>query len=505
MNPQELLFRLDAMRSAASTGDHVPVEYLRDLTKALQANMMKAAQGSSLAKAGVGYPMAGSPQDSNTVPGGGYAPLVPQSIQPIFDVVTANESHLVFQKKLSKSSVTGPVHEYMQLHRYGGTETSPFVPEAGVPAITQSHFNRKAVRMKYMATFRQLTDVLLQTTLFSGVGAARAIEAQNGSMELALQHERYLIWGDSSVNPLEYDGIIAAVEREVPENVIDAEGGTISGQELQSYAARLVSPPYFAQPNEVIMTPRHLAWYENQLLPFRRGDLATDGALTWHTGQISVGTYQGKIPFSVMPLLEPIQHPMTNTEGDGPPAALTPVITAVAGGATSKWKAADVSGLDFYYTFIIVGDGGARRTVNVGPLSLTAGQAVQIDFADSAEQQSGLSSVRHYVAFRASVATGAAAPTDATDFYRVGRYARNNTNGGASRFLDRNLVRPNTAPIIIMDYKPNVVEWMDFLPVTMRPITISRSTTEQFLLTMFGALRVGNPRRLMVIKNVGYG
>lgn len=504
MHAEELLMRLEAMKLAAIGGSDVPIADLRALTAALNQNMMKAAQNSNLSKAGVGYPLTGSPQDSNTVPGGAYAPLVAQSIQPIYDVVTATDKQLVFQKKLAKQSVTGPMHEYTQLHRYGGTETSPFVSESGVPAITQAHFNRKSVRMKYMAVFRQLTDVLAHTALLSGVGAARAIEAQSGSMELALHHERYLIWGDSAINPLEYDGVIASVERNVPENVIDIEGRTVTGQELQSYASRLVSPPYFAQPSEILMTPRHLSWYENQLVPFRRADMAVDGPLTYHAGQISIGTYQGKIPFSVMPLLEAIQHPMTTSEGDGPPAPLTPVVTAVAGGATSKWYAADVSGLDFYYTFIMVGDEGSTRTVNVGPVTLTAGQAAQVDFADSAVAESGRNSVRFYVAFRAAVPAGAAAPTG-QDYFRVGRYARNQDNAGATRFLDRNHTRPNTAPIIIMDYAPNVVEWMDFLPVTMRPITLARTTTEQFILTMFGALRVGNPRRLLILKNVGYG
>jgi hypothetical protein len=56
-----------------------------------------------------------------------------------------------------------------------------------------------------------------------------------------------------------------------------------------------------------------------------------------------------------------------------------------------------------------------------------------------------------------------------------------------------------------MDYKPSTVEWKSFLPVTMRPITLSRTTTEQFLITMFGALKMGNARRLFLVKNVGFG
>jgi hypothetical protein len=435
MNPEQLLYQLDALKGAAMSGSEVPLETLRALHGALRDNMMKASQGSSLRKAGVGYPIA-NPQDSSTVPGGDYAPLVPQSIQPMYDIVTADSRHLVLTGKLASSDVTSPVTEWTRLTRFGGTMTSPFIPEAGVPAITQTNYDRQVVRMKYMATFRQLTDVLAQTSLLSGVGAARALEAANGSMDLALQQERWLLWSDSAINPLEYDGLIAAIERGASTNVYDAEGATVSGQELQTYAAFVVSSPNYGEPVEYLMCPRHFTWYTNQLVPFRRADMAVAGPLTLAAGKISVGTYQGEIPFTVMPLLEPIHHPMDRTEGDGPPTAFVPVGATVAGGTTSKWRAADVAGLEFYYTFVIVGDAGATRTVNVGPFTLAAGQALEFSFADNAAALSGIGSVRYYVAYRATVAAGAAAPTDPALFFQCGRYGRNIIGGATTEFID---------------------------------------------------------------------
>jgi len=506
-----LFYQLEQLGRSAATGAEVPLAELRELNLALHNNMVKSAQSASLQKAGIGYPIA-TPSDSSTVSGGGYAPLVPQSIQPIYDVVTASERHLVLQKLITKTSVTSPVFEYPQLRKWGGSETSIFIAEGGVPAITQSHFTKQVVRMKYMAVHRQLTDVLTQTGLLSGIGNARAQEARAGSMELSMAHERNLLYADSSINPLEFDGIIPSVERFAPENVMDAEGNTITGQEIQSFLAMLVSPPIYGDPQAVLMSARHYTWYQNSLIPFKRGDLASDQGLTLSTTGISVGSHLNpKVPFTVVPLLEPIHHPITRVEGHAPPVALTPVLSVIAGGTTSKWRSADVLGRDFYYTFIMQGDNGVTRTINVGPVRLVAGESVQGDFADSAVTESGPQSIRSYAVFRASIPTptnpaDSVAPTDPSSYFRVSRYGRNTLGGGGgTKFVDHNLTRPNTAPIIIFDNRSDVMEWKEFLPVTQRPVSLSLSTTEQFLLTMFGALKVSNPRRLFVIKNVGFG
>jgi hypothetical protein len=501
IHPDILQTQLDRLVGFAAAGSEVPISELVHLSNALRANAYK----SSLVKAGITGTLQGVPFDSSTIPGSEYAPLVPQSIQPIWDNVTAREEDLVLQKKIVSSDVTAPVFEYTQLRKYGGTAVSPFVSEVGVPAITNSDYARQTVRMKYMAVFRQLTDVLMNTQLLPSIGQARAVEAANGSFSLAMMHERFLFWADSAINPLEYDGILASVERREPENVIDMEGRTPSGLELQSYLGILVSPPIYGRPKEVLMAPRHYQWYNNSLYPLKRADAVSDGPLTLNTKGITIGTSRGSIPFQEVPFLAWDENPILRTEGDGPPSPLVPVLTAVAGGTSSKWRAADVNGRSFYYTFEMVGDNGATRTVNVGPINLVAGESVQVDFPDSNAQSMDALSIRSYNVFRADVPAGDPAPTDSRLYYFCGRYGRNAANAGDTRFVDHNHTRPRTSPIVILQYESDVLEWKSFLPVTMRPITISRSRTEQFLLTMFGALKVSNPKRILVLKNVGYG
>lgn len=500
MSPDQLLLSLDRLQSLAARGGDVQIAELRQLQHALNQNMLKSH--AELRKAGVGYPLQGMPFDSATIPGGSYAPLVPQSIQPIIDNATFTEDTLVFWKMLAKQSVTTPVLEWVRRKSYGGTATSPFIAEGGVPAITQSEFDRNVVRMKYMAVFRQVTDVLANTQLLGNVGQARALEAADGAVELLFRQEKFLFHADSSVNPLEYDGLVASIEKGAPQNVFDAQGATISGQELQEIIGQLVSAPNYATPTHVLMSPRHYAWYQNSLLPFKRGDLAVNGPLTFNTQGISVGWSRGSVPLTEVVHMAWDEHPIIRTQGDGPPLALAIAASAEAGSG-SKFRAQDVNGLQFFYTLEAVGDQGVTRFPVSGAVVLEAGEVAQLTLADESVALAGTASIRSYNIFRAAVPVGESAPSDPRKFYFIGRAARNPM--GSTVIVDRNEMRPNTAPMIIIQNRPDVLEWREFLSTTMRPITLSRTTLEQFLLMMFGALKVSVPTKMFLIKNVGYG
>ena len=501
MSPDQLLLSLDRLQSLAARGGDVQIAELRQLQHALNQNMLKSH--AELRKAGVGYPLQGMPFDSSTIPGGSYAPLVPQSIQPIIDNATFTEDTLVFWKMLAKQSVTTPVLEWVRRKSYGGTATSPFIAEGGVPAITQSEFDRNVVRMKYMAVFRQVTDVLANTQLLGNVGQARALEAADGAIELLFRQEKFLFHADSSVNPLEYDGLVASIEKGAPQNVFDAQGATISGQELQEIIGQLVSAPNYASPTHVLMSPRHYAWYQNSLLPFKRGDLAVNGPLTFNTQGISVGWSRGSVPLTEVVHMAWDEHPIIRTQGDGPPASVGVSVADDTGVSGSKWRSQDVAGLDFYYTLEAVGDQGVTRLPIAGEVVIAAGGSAEITLVDNAAPLSGTASVRYYNVFRAAVPTGSAAPTDPRKFYFVGRKPRN--PDANTVIVDLNEQRPNSAPMIIIQNRPDVLEWREFLSTTMRPITLSRTTLEQFLLMMFGALKVSVPTKMFLIKNVGYG
>lgn len=502
MNAYELGARLQNAMNIVDSGGQVPIGEIQAIQKALDHNMLSA--GAGLQKAGVGYPTQGSPTQSSTIPGGSYAPLVPQSIAPLVTNLTFEEESIEFLKMVPRGSATRPTHEYARRRSYGGVATSMFVAEGAVPALTQSDFDRETLRMKYFGVFRQVTNVLEHTELLSGVPAARALEAQDGAMEMLQSLEKNLFWADSSINKLEFDGLIAQVANQVPENIYDAEGSNISGQQLNTILAEAYSAPHWANPTHVLMTPGHYQQYNNSLLPFKRADLASDGPLTLNASGISIGYQRGNVPFMQLRHLAPRDNPIVGTEGDLPPAAIVPVVAAVAAVGQSKWRAADVAGVEFSYTYEAVGAVGATRFATTGWVAPAAGQSVRHEVADSLVPTSGAGSIQYYNVYRAVRAAGSGATATDRDYHFCGRFARNQVDAGATRFYDNNLHRPGTAPILLVENRPQYLEWVEFLAPLMRPVTLSRTALEQFMIMQFGALKVAAPQKHFVITNVPY-
>ncbi len=485
-------------------GEEISIRDLRELNQALRLN----ATG-HLRKGGVNYPLQGVGYDSNTLPGGQFAPLVPQSIQGMLDSATFDEEHIVAWKLLNKVSVTSPMYEYNVRRAWGSSAMSQFVREGGVPGISESNFERKTIRMKYAATFRQVTDPAAMTGLMHPSPSAIAVASMDGMMELVQKTEASIFHASSAVNPLEFDGLYASVRTGAPSNYRDAEGDPTSLEELQEILGRMVNPPLYARPTAIWVDHRVWQNLNNQMLQkYGRMDITRPRSVVGSVDEVWVGTSYGRIPVVAIPFLTHREHPITLPEGDGAPAAISPSYAFAATQTGSKFKTADITGLDFHYILEAIGDEGAVNFAASAAVTHTSvGGASNITVDDSAVGTYGSSSIRFYNVFRAAVATGAGAPTDPNEYWFVGRYGRNLLGAGSNKTLiqDLNQHRPQSSPVYIVQNRRDCLEWANFLDLTRRPITITRSATTQFMIMLFGALKVGIPTKHWILDNVGYG
>lgn len=485
-------------------GEEISIKDLRELNQALRNNALM-----HLRKGGVNYPLQGVGYDSNTLPGGQFAPLVPQSIQSMLDTATFDEEHIIAWKALSKVSVSSPLYEYNVRRAWGSSAMSPFIREGGVPGISESNFERKTIRMKYAATFRQVTDPAAMTGLMHPSPSAIAVASMDGMMELVQKMEAAIFHADSGVNPLEFDGLYKSVRSGAPSNYRDAGGSPTTLEELQEILGRMVNPPLYARPTEVWVDHRVWQNLNNQMLAkYGRMDITRPRSAYGSVDEVWVGTSYGRIPVLAIPFLTHREHPITGTDGDGAPAAITPTYAFASAQTGSKFTAADISGVDFHYILEAVGDEGATKFAAGAAVTHTSsGGASNITVDDSSVPTYGSNSVRYYNVFRATVATGAGAPTDLNEYWFVGRYARNLAGSGGDKTLiqDLNAHRPQTSPVYILQNRRDCMEWVNFLDLTRRPITISRSATTQFMIMLFGALKVGVPTKHWILDNVGYG
>lgn len=491
----------DDFLSGLKPGDEINISELRELNKALRNNATM-----HLRKGGVNYPMQGVPYDSNSLPGGQFAPLVPQSIQPLLASTTFEEEHIVAWKSLAKTSVLSPFTEYNVRRSWGSAAMNPFFREGGVPGISESNFERKTLRMKYAAIFRQVTDVAAMTGLSAPNPSAIAVATTDGMMELIQKIETFIFHGDSSINPLEFDGLYKLIRTGAPSNYRNARGAVTSLEELQEIVGRMVNPPMYARPTEVWVDHRVWQNLNNQMLAkYSRVEITSERVIDASVNGLTIGTSYGKIPIKAIPFLTPREHPITGAEGDGAPSAIVPTYSYAAGVLGSDFRAADIAALDFHYILEGVGDEGAVSfAASAAVTHSAAGGASRILIDDSAVPVYGSSSIRYYNLYRADVATGAGAPTDRNQFWFVGRFARNLAGGNKTQIDDLDLHRPQTSPVYILQNRPDCMCWVSFLDLIRRPINISRTTTTQFMIMLFGALKMAVPTKHWILDNVAY-
>ena len=122
--------------------EHVPVEDLNRLNDALR-------------KSGtIGY------QDPSalTTGGGSLSPLVPQSLENVLASATYSMQAIQLWRNMPKTQVGQTVHEYNVIKDHG-LDLSPFMSEGNIPAMNRSSYERKFVKIKFMAEMREISDV----------------------------------------------------------------------------------------------------------------------------------------------------------------------------------------------------------------------------------------------------------------------------------------------------------------------------------------------------------
>ena len=490
---------LDSLLSNGGTAEW-SIRELREIAKSLE----DAALG--IRQSGINYPLQGTAYDSSALSGGELAPMVPQSIQATLDSTTFTAEHIEFWKMLTQVDVASPLHEYTVVDQHGSFAVDPTFAEGGIGGVSEPSFRRETVKVKYMMEVIQLTDVAIMTGLLGPSASALALRTEQGTLSLTQKLENLLFWSDSSLNANQFDGLYSSIRTRAPANYTNMSGSSVTPQKLQEIVAEMVSPELYSRPNVALCDFKTFNNLVNQAAVYGRHDQMTpqngSRGLYWGMDKLSLGTPYGAVEIKPVPFIRQRQHPIATAQGDGAPNAITPSFTLLGATTDSQWLAAD-TGYTYHYIIEMYGDRGTRPTVAGGAMTVaTAGTAVQIDFADSAVATSGSGSIKYYKVYRARVASGASAPSDRTQYFWVGSFARNGANSGATRFTDLNAHRPDTCPIFLLECKPTTMQWTKFLPFTRRPIP-TLDTTMKFALMLFGAFTLRVPSKQWVVDNCG--
>lgn len=453
---------------------------------------------------------------------GPLSPIVPQSIESVLASATFTMNDLVLWQKLPKVQVSNTVHEFAIINEHG-QDLDPFIEEGGGGSAdfgaSRSSYERRAIKIKYMAERRQVSDVANLVGIIGANPNALAEETERGTMSLMRKVEAQLFYGDEVSSQRGFDGILKQIERadashsqsdlrssDLTSNTHDMGGAIANAFDIpelfNDVLGELHSAPRFGKPDIVMVEPRIYSQLVKASIQTGRNDqlLVSSGGstLTYGAGpQLHIMGPMGPVPVMSAPFLHRQFKAPSAAAGTAPnlgaPAALAQVADGVdlegefAAGKFYKYKVVGVSQLG--YSAPVTIDNGAGDGVEVGAAGL------QVVLAAAADMVGG-----YYRIYRSE----AAAAANAVDLdscvllYEVPAEA-----DGSLDFIDRGIERHSCGRALFMQMDSNVVEFARLLDFLRRPLA-ETSAAKQFLLMLFGSPIVKVPQKCFTVRGIPY-
>lgn len=425
--------------------------------------------------------------------GASMQPLVPQSLEGTLASATYTMKELCLWPAIPKKSVAQTVHEFTRIEEHGA-DLDPFMAEGGIPARNASSYTRESVRVKYLAERREVTDVATMVGIIGSNANAIAEETQRGTLRLMQKLERSLFHADSTVDSLQFDGVIPQIEAyDSGANTNDVRGATVSPLLLQEILGEVYSAPRFGRPDCIYVEPRVHANLIQQAVAHGRHDQVkvSDGALTYGQREIYIMAPYGAVPIKAAPFLFTAYEPPAAAAGNSSPNTPTTAGGSGAPPSTSgsgSFVAADAG--DYYYKIVAVGNGGHSAAFKTANVTVAAGDAVTMTLNDAA-----VSDVRYYRVYRSAKGVDG-------DYKFMKEVAYGAGAGADTVITDDNSIIPGTSKILFVEHNPDIFEFIRLLDFLRRPLA-ETATSKPFLLMLFGSPLVKVPSKCWVTKNVG--
>ena len=416
--------------------------------------------------------------------GAGLSPLVPQSIEGMLSVATHTMNEIALWRNIPKTSVANSLHEYVVVEEHG-LDLDPFIAEGGGGtefATGSASYDRKSVKVKYMAERRQISDVASMVGLIGDNRTAMAEETERGTLSLMRKVESQLWHGDESLNSEGFDGIIKQISDSGSK--LDLNGAVPTPLLLQEILGEVYSSPNYGRPDTIYVEPRIHAELIRQSVENGRHDMFTrDPAqgVTFGQEKIFITAPYGKVAVQSAPFLHTASLAPSGAIGSlSTDNAYVAPAFAVVPDATSNLPAGK-----YFYKVVAVGKSGALAPVESLELTVNAGEKVTITLSSDAN-------VNYYRIYRSEL-NGTASTCrmiarlagDGTDYEDKGQHAYNSSN------------------IVFAQHTPDAMQFVRLLDLIRRPLA-ETSTIRPFLLMLFGSPVVKLPRKMFVLEQAGF-
>lgn len=419
-----------------------------------------------------------------------------ESLEPDLKNLVFNQQSTVMANDLlaSKKIAASTVEQYSTIDDI--SEAFTYL-EGGLPPQEDDTYSRRFEQIKYIGAVGQVTNVIQQAK-----NMVSAMERENKSKLLAIMRKLNVLsyFGDKTLVSTEFNGFFKAVESFdsgslVESNIIDLRGYRPTLEKFNQGVQVIQSVSGYTDKLRLYLSINSRYEYKNQLLAnkqyFVNGGLNSQVQGVEGNKLIYDG---GEAPMRPDMFLNPRKFPRMAggsfiVTGDTPPA--TPTITSVTptADATSQLDAGT-----YDYAIVAVNKFGQKSVPSVvaatQDVAVAAGEKVVFVVADSGTSPASAVATAFEVYRRASTKTAD------TDY----RYLFTAAIGTAS---DTGAWLPDTSCMFLIEWDQDQVCAYHQLMDVMRFPLANVADSVRWLLRMYGALLVYNPKRVVIFKNAG--
>jgi hypothetical protein len=450
----------------------------------------------------------------------GFA-LRPQSLERALTLTTYSDKHIVMWKQIPKEGAKSTVEEYNTLDSYGDEWMSAFTIEGELPGSEDSVYARNLARVKFMGTLRSVTDPFGMVANANGDPIAN--ETTNGLRWLGRQIERHLFFGDSSANPVEFDGFKRMMELGGSE-VIDARdtasganiGGVLSKDILDDIADK-INNTYFGDVSELHYgTAAHKRFGKALGVDPETGSTISrldvkaigggDLVPGFRLGQIA--TFFGDIklkpnlflntPGKTANELTSARFAKANMLASGPAAPAIDTQPTSATDGAGQWGT--VASLFYRYAIVALSPRGNSIATITNEVAV-GGATYKVTVGFSAGSGGGSAPTGFAILRTKPYASGGyAAGTNL--FYEVGRVAAAGVDGADEvSYVDRNQIIAGTGFGFAITTSDNTYSWKQLAPVMKIPLAKIDLRT-RWAQVIYGTPVLRAPKKWILIKNL---
>lgn len=451
-----------------------------------------------------------------------YEPLKLESLDKTLKLLEFRMKDVKLWNAIPKITAYNTVEEFVQLESYGNF-TGGFYGEGETPDVQDSKYKRRAAQMKYIQIAGEVT---LQAQLVKAVVDTMQQEINNKTMWVIRAASHYMTRANSAMVSKEFDGIYAQHASigsgsgdlytsldayQDSTSVIDLRGASLKQTNLVDAATNVNS--VYGNVDTLFGPPSVIDGLNKDYIQRQRIIMGATG----YTGVAganpkAIDTQFGEIATNSDVFMKRESPKLLTDSASSQKAPSKP--TAVSQGLTgadaqSRFKTGEAHtgalGTVYYAVSAINEYGESALTVlnNTTPITLTAGQSVDLAFNDGG----GVFLASCYQIYRSKITTAANATTGAVKFYPIfkvslAQKAAGYDGAAAGSVRDRNRILPDTEEAFVYESTDDVIGFYQLLPISKYDLARTGPST-RFMTLLFGSPRCAAPKKIVRFLNAG--